>query len=359
MKQGKSLMELAAAVQENADAKKDYIADTRKLAIVPKVNPEQPEKIQTKLAIEGQGEFDVTNHTHGQISSHLKIPKVYYDRMLNESPALLANNVNHWFNESPSNRMVRTLHNNARAFLSNRYRVLDHDTILESVLPTIAECEMQLISCDVTSTRLYIKCLFPRIMGEVTVGDVVQSGMMLSNSEIGLGAVNVMPIIYRLSCKNGAISADYGLKKYHVGRIAQGEGQGAFELYRDETLIADDRAFMLKLQDVVRATVDQAKFDDQVYRLKQATEDRIEGDVVKSVEVVQKRFGLNEVEKAGVLSHLISGGDLSKYGLMNALTRTSQDIDDYDRATEMERMGGQVIELPKSDWQTISVAKAA
>jgi hypothetical protein len=56
---------------------------------------------------------------------------------------------------------------------------------------------------------------------------------------------------------------------------------------------------------------------------------------------------------------LIRGGDLTQYGLSNAVTQMSQDIEDYDRASDLERMGGQIIELPKSDWHTISIAKAA
>lgn len=59
-----------------------------------------------------------------------------------------------------------------------------------------------------------------------------------------------------------------------------------------------------------------------------------------------------------MLRHLATGGDLSRWGMANALTRFSQDVEDYDRATEFERMGGQVIELPRNDWQAIAEAAA-
>ena len=38
------------------------------------------------------------------------------------------------------------------------------------------------------------------------------------------------------------------------------------------------------------------------------------------------------------------GNDLSHYGLVNAVTRASQDIEDYNRATELERIGGVLLE---------------
>ena len=41
-----------------------------------------------------------------------------------------------------------------------------------------------------------------------------------------------------------------------------------------------------------------------------------------------------------MLRHLIEGGDLSAYGLVNAVTHFAQDVDDYDRATEFEALGG-------------------
>jgi hypothetical protein len=35
--------------------------------------------------------------------------------------------------------------------------------------------------------------------------------------------------------------------------------------------------------------------------------------------------------------------DNSAFGLINAVTKASQDIDDYNRATELERLGGEIL----------------
>ena len=179
--------------------------------------------------------------------------------------------------------------------------------------------------------------------------------MVISNSEVGLGALKVEPLIYRLICTNGMIAQDYSKKRYHVGRNAE-EGE-AYELFRSETLKADDRAFFLKVQDTVRAAVDVAKFSMIVDRMREATEQRIEGNPVKAVEVASNHLGFNKEESSGILQHLIQGGDLSAYGLLNAITRTSQDVDDYDRSTELERDGSKVLSLPSSTWKAIALAK--
>ena len=152
------------------------------------------------------------------------------------------------------------------------------------------------------------------------------------------------------------IAQDYSQRKYHVGRAAASTDE-AYELYADETLKADDEAFLLKIRDTVRAAVDIAKFTTIVDRMRESIGQKIEGSPIKAVEVASKTFSLNQGESDGVLNHLIRGGDLSAYGLLNAITRTAQDVESYDRSTELEAIGSKVLALPKSTWKEIALAK--
>jgi hypothetical protein len=351
MKTGKSLIELATEIQRQADSKRDFITDTRTL--------EMTGRGQLAMEVnETQVTLDVTPHAHNQIAQRVGIPSAYYKRMSAEAPHLLAENVNHWFVEKPERRMIRTLDGNARAFLSDRYRIIDHYEILETILPVVSEMGLEkgIVSTEITDNRIYFKVINQRLELEVQKGDVVQAGFMISNSETGMGALRVEPLIYRLACTNGMISQDYSQKRYHVGRAAASEDE-AYELYADETLRADDEAFLLKVRDTVRAAVDVAQFTKIVERMKEATGQKIEGNPVKAVEVASKTFGLNQSEHSSILTHLIQGGDLSAYGLLNAITRTAQDIESYDRATELEAMGSKVLALPKSIWKEIAFAQ--
>ena len=65
---------------------------------------------------------------------------------------------------------------------------------------------------------------------------------------------------------------------------------------------------------------------------------------------------MNDSERAGVLRHLIAEADLSGYGLVNAVTHYSQEVEDYDRATEFEALGGRLIELPAAEWKGLAEA---
>ncbi len=349
MKTGKTLTKLAMELERQSEAKKDFIANTSSL--------EMTDTGELALESDTTHEFPVTDHAHSQIAARLDIPAKYYNRMHKEAPALLAANVNEWFHSKPERRMVRTLDGEMRAFLSDRYRRLDNYDLAEAVLPILAEMGegIRIVSTELTDSRMYIKVINERLELEVKKGDVVQAGMVISNSEVGLGSLKVEPLIYRLVCENGMIAQDFSQKRYHVGRSAD-EGD-AYEIYRNETLKADDRAFFLKVQDTVRATVDFSKFALLVDRMKAATEQRIEGNPVKAVEVASDHFGFSKEESSGILQHLIQGGDLSAYGLLNAITRTSQDVEDYDRCTEMERDGSRVMSLQATTWKSIAMAK--
>jgi hypothetical protein len=110
------------------------------------------------------------------------------------------------------------------------------------------------------------------------------------------------------------------------------------------------------VQDVVRGTLQEVTFQQIVARWRDATQERLTGDPVQVVEVTAKRCGLTAPERRSVLQHLVAGGDLSRYGLANAITCASQDIDDYDRATDLERLGGEIIALPRQAWQALATS---
>lgn len=342
MKQGRSIQELAAEITRQKESKADYIADTRQLVYVPESDA---------ITVNGFGDFDVTDHAHSQLRERLQIPAKYYNHMKDNWPSLLAQNINFWFQKKPEKRMIRTLDNKARAFLSSKYRPLDNYDLVETILPAILESDCQVESCEVTESRLYLKAISPRIQAEVKVGDTVQSGIIISNSEIGLGQIRVEPLIYRLACLNGMVAADYGMSARHVGRNFYGDDNNAQELWRDETHKLTDAAFWNQVKDTVSGVLSEVKFRHIVSKLSEAASTEPLKKPLEAVEKLQKTLVFNDREKDGIISHLVNGGDLSKWGMANAITRYSQDVESYDRATELENAGWDVIKLKPSEWE--------
>lgn len=340
MKTGRDLMDVLIELDNQNKLKRDFIAPAGKLRLL-----DDGETFE----MGGKESFSTTPLFHRQLGSALGIPAKYYDLMKEEKPELLANNVNTWLSGRPNNYMVRALGDTARAFLSERYRRRDNMEIANAVLPLFAGGGYRVESCEVTEHRMYIKIVNQRLEMEVSKGDVVQAGVVISNSEVGLGAVSVQPLVYRLACTNGMVICDMGQRKNHVGR--QNQLMEDYSMYSDETLEAEDKAFLMKLKDVALAAIEENRFSMLADRLRATTGMKITGDIQKVVELSSNSFGLNGDEQNSVLRYLIEGGDLSLYGLSNAVTRTSQDIESYDRATELEGIGWKMAAMKDTEWE--------
>ena len=352
MKHGRTLTELAIELDRQRKVKKDYLLDTRNVKMdamenffqITLINDEQ--RANTILG--------VNDIAHRQIGSTLGIPAKYYDKMRAENPDLLSTNVNSWFNETPSVRMVRSLDGTARAFLSERYRRIDNYEIAEAVLPIIAQIpDARVASCEVTEQRMYLKVVNPRLETEVSPGDVVQSGILITNSEVGLGSMAIQPLIYRLVCSNGMVVNDAATRRYHIGR--GNEANEDYTLYSDETLKADDKALMLKVQDTVKAVVDATRFEKVVQMMRDAKDAKItSSDIPKMVELAASDYGLTKKEGGGILDYLIRDEELSLYGLSNAVTRAAQDAESYDRSTDMESIAYNILGMSRENWNRLN-----
>ncbi len=344
MNKGISLVELAQQIEKQKAEKHDLIASTAAMTMTDDAKG---------LVVAGQDEYRINGNAHDQIGARLGIPSKYYDRMATDAPHLLAANVNTWFNKKPERRMVRTLAGTTRAFLSDRYQRVDNHEIAEVALPVLMNIpDVQIVSTQITEHRMYIQAVSPRLQGDVKVGDAVQAGVVISNSEVGAGAISVAPMIYRLVCLNGMIIPDQKFRAYHVGRKIEDNEQ----LWADDTRKADDRAILLKVRDMVAAAVSEVNFRKTLDTMRGMTEIKIEGNPATSVEVLGKKLGTTEAEQGGILRALIEGGDLSAWGLINATTAQAHHAHSYDRSVEFEAAGGTLLNLGRDEWQRILVA---
>lgn len=363
MKEGRNLEALVSELIRQAEGKRDFLTPANRLTFACNGTLSDGTGPTLELELAGQTEaFPLKDTGHQQLAERLEIPKAYYDRMRQEAPSLLEANVRTWLGRSEKRFLVRTLDGRARAILSDRYRVLDNDDLANVALPVLVENHFEIVSSEITERKFYLKAKTARIQAEVKPGDVVEAGIVISNSEIGQGTLKIEPLLYFLVCSNGLVMPEASLRRQHVGRHV-GELEAAATYYREETQQADDVAFWLKVRDVLAGMLKQPALDAYLRKLRGAAADPIAADPVAVVEVTAKRFRLTDPEKNSVLRHFLGGHnqrqELTRYGLMQAITRASQDIDDYDRASEFEQLGGQIIELAPGQWKTLAEARAA
>lgn len=344
MKAGLTIEELATEVMRQKDAKADYIVNTSMLAM-EHCGTELVLRVLDDSHIDRIEPLDIADTAHRQIGTRLGIPAKYYGKMLTEHPDLLVTNVNAWFEREPTERMLRVLDGKVRAYLSNSYMRMDHYEIFASVLPVIGEIpDVQFVSCHITDNRMYIKAVDPHLTAEVAPGDTVKAGVVISNSEVGLGSVSVQPLIYRELDGNGIAVAGATTKRIHRGRVNSAEEH--FMLASQEVLTEADRTFLTELQETVRSATDEEQFSQIVTLMQSAKHQAMNtADIPAVVHTAGRDFGITDTEQNGVLQRLIESDDLSLYGLANAVTRHSQDVESYDRATDLEGIGFNILRM--------------
>jgi hypothetical protein len=358
MLQGKSLQELGAELDRQKSAKKDMIADTKDISIsVSNGDDINPPINSVKV---GHEYFEIGNHMHNQLAARLKVPGRFYDRMRTNHPDILQYTVNELLEREPERRMIRTLDGTARAFLSDRYKRIDHDLIAGSAYQALMESgqEIQVASSNITPSRMYIKALFPRLQGEVKVNDLVQAGVIITNSEVGLGSFEIKPFVYRLVCTNGMTvpmnDKDMNIKRRHIGaKIGDLPG---FVIPSDETIAAETKALQLEIKDTINAMADGSIFEYVLHKMQASSNTAESSDVEQTIEVLGKAYGLSEAEQSGMLTNLIKDSDITQWGFVNSITALANDNDSYDRASDLESIGGMLLNLNQSQWEKIAVA---
>jgi len=389
MKQGQDIRELATELKRQAASQVDYTANQGRLSMEMKapalvtaattqdgsVDPQAgngsvldeilskvdltepvPEPVSDlpmvpHMKLDNVGAFPLRSIAHGQLSSHLKIPKNYYDRMLMEAPELLTENVNTWLGlRSDDQRMIRTMDGDVRAYLSSAYRRIDNLPLMIAAMQIAVDTGCKVASCSVTEETLYLKLTSEKLQGEIKVGDVVQGALVISNSEVGKASVKVEPMLIRLSCLNGMVMAAT-IKRRHIGRRTRlSDDDGVEQLLTDDTKKLDDAAFMAKFTDVVKGSMKEDLFNLNMDKIRGTVDMKVTAPVKDSVEVLAKRWALSETEHDQTLQTLIESGDLTQWGMSNAVTAMSQSVKSYDRASELEVVGGEIVQMDEKDW---------
>ena len=324
MKSQLSLNELAQKLTDQKSLKKDYVVESSNVRFYSNGN--------NQLHLQEIDEvFDVNDVALNQITTKVGISKKYADKMLDGHKSLFNDNVNYWFTNTPKSQMIRTLGGTVRAVLSDKYKRVDNDMIAEQVLPILLDKEYDIKSCAITDTKMYIKASLPSLQREVNKGDVVESGVIISNSEVGHGAVNVSPFIHRLVCMNGMVVNDSRLQSRHL-TSSQATIDGVYEILSDEAKELDSQALLTKVRDVVASTSDEMRFEEQVQMMTDASQIKIKRPK-KVIELLENKFDLTKNEGESILDNLVNNRDDNQkfaniWTVVNSITALGNTMDD-------------------------------
>jgi hypothetical protein len=368
---GNTLQNLLIKVQDQAARSQDYLAPTDQLqlvtgdrgdgSMVSKIVLEQTGGMPTKILTANDVAFDQISQRAGlDVRTARRLQQGYsreFDSLVNAI----------WQKESAV-RMLRTFedgpqHATARAFVSDKFKTFDNVHLLESALPQLMDSDAQwkVVSGDVTEKRLYLRLKSEVITGDgAAVGDTMALGIGMSNSEVGCGSISVFQMYWTLACLNG-MQTEKRVRKSHITG-ARGDAD-TWGLLSDEAKDADNHSLALQIRDLTAAYASRESFDEVLHKMREAHADKITGSTQGAVESLGKVLSLTKKETASVLDGLLAtigqsgyaGQPVSRATMVNAITAVAHNAD-TDSVDDWQRLGGRVLDLPRSDWRRVAEA---
>jgi hypothetical protein len=130
--------------------------------------------------------------------------------------------VNWGLAQADQNALLRLAGGEVRAVVSDRYAALDDAVLLDvvgDVLKRAGYASAAMVRATAVGPHAVLRITLPNEGVAVRRGDVIEYGLDVGNSELGLRSVQVTPITYRLICTNGmrAWKSEAALRMRHVG----------------------------------------------------------------------------------------------------------------------------------------------
>lgn len=310
------------------------------------------------------------------ISAKLGIPLTYVRRLRDEAPALWDANVNSWLHgwgsgdATPDQRsfLLRLFKGNegqgiARAFLSNSYELgLDNLDVLVAALDGVRQAGVDVVidGCDLTDRKMYVRVVAPQVqvMAEELLKDyrnpladverwrqvadregmgyggeepIIFAGFQISNSEVGNGAFSIVPRMVIKVCKNGLVINQDMLRAVHVGS----KMDAGVVRWSQDTQEKNAALITAKARDAVATFLDADYMAKVIAGL---TDKAGQGVAEPETEVrrITKALNFDQATQDGVLGHFIRGGQMTRGGVMNAITSYAQTVEDADKAADLE-----------------------
>jgi len=279
--------------------------------------------------------FSITKPCHTQFAEKLEIPLKYYHKMEESAPDLLVSNVNTWLRKNGKDVFIRGLGNSVRAFLSDRYRVIDHLDVLLCALNELQAHDAEIEDCYLSEIEVNIKVKSAKLRDFVRhKDDLIMGGIFITNSETGHKALRVEPRMFRVKCSNGMIVEELVTREIHIGN-------------GDE--ISDEIVY-LSLRRSIRELF--SRFGEIVLLLRESTEAKIRNPQ-KVIQNVVDQYKLSEAQKANILMAFGAEPEYDQYGIANAVTQAAQKEETWEKSVELEKLGGKLVALPMEEFKAL------
>lgn len=295
--------------------------------------------------IPGQGSRTLHTNAVEQIATKLNVPSGFAKRMalgeewMNSAIGKLLNSMIE--NGEDSNVLVRTVGDETRAFLSDRYRRMNMVPIFTKFVQQARTIGAIPYAGHCGDLKSSLEVVIPRVMEIATPknGTVhMVFGLHISSSDFGTAALAVKSFSIQVICTNGMIGQNF-MRQVHLGRQLQ---QADFS-FSEATHELDTRTVTSAISDIVKSALSETSINAQVNRMMELSEKVISpekkikrlpqlGMTKEEVKAVEEIFGRSNPED-GVT------GEATMFKLQQAISAHARTLDN-DRGREVQEIAG-------------------
>ncbi len=262
--------------------------------------------------------YSLSEVATSQMCQKLEIPVKYYRRPPDEMKAMAAN-----YDIGRLNGHSYLLRGKAqwiRAFLSSEYVVYNNSEIAETVQGLLGNGARTMKSAVLEETHMFLKIISEEIWD---VDSGLKAGIMIGNSEVGMGSVSVEPFVFRKPCTNDLIvSQETSFRHAHIHltayELTRRMAEAVSEGFRVASSVLDT---FLKTREV--------KVVDPLEVIRKIAEER--------------KFSQKLTDE--VVSSYLVEPEANWFGVINSFTNAAQKLGPLQRI-EMERFAGTLLEGP-------------
>lgn len=288
----------------------------------------------------------------GQIAEHARIPKNYVQYLMSLSEVihkghyhrwgakLAVENLNELFLHMPpaEKRLIRSVEKQTRGFLSTKYKRRHPGYLLDGFIGACRKFDLLPYVASATDTRHMVRAVLDGIV-EPVPNECLGIGVVYSESPYGNGATAVSIFVERMWCTNTAVlSTD--LRSTHLGSRLSDDFA-----WSEETYLADTRATVHQMQDLLEAYVSPASLRRLSDTVRLAHETKIEPKQLEAF--IKKNLSKEDAEAVGEcyrsadVEMLPAGNTI--WRASNALSFFANKVEDEDKKFDLQKLAGQLL----------------
>jgi hypothetical protein len=263
------------------------------------------------------------SYAFSQFCSKMGVPVRYAKNCIKEGMnPLVADNLNQWINKQPDNKeyLIREFKGKVRAFLSDKYTVMDSPDILESVYDTLKGSDLKLKGYMINEERLHARF----ITGRLPIDEDLFYGLQVDSSDVGRNMLNVQFFVWKQICTNGLVVPKGRGDIFHQIHMGMSPEQ-----FREGLVAGLDR-----VPDIVEGVTEAIK-NVQKIKLNQLELDTIIQDTIDTLNMPEE-----STEK--ILELVTHKYSKSKWGVINSFTEIAQGYQ-IERRLEIEKAASNLL----------------